>query len=105
MKAATGEYINLYTEVGHDDDTDLKHDKLDIFILFCEADAGCLDMIEMEERARNAIKAWMDAYYTPNYGHMSPRDVAPHRFIPEKVKKILEEEFEEAVLIVVNEIF
>lgn len=100
MKAATGEYINLYTEIGYNDETDLKDDKLDIFILFCEADTGNINMTEMENRARRAIEKWKNRYYVPK---KSINDTSL-RFIPEKVKKVLQKEFEEAVLIVVNEI-
>ena len=103
MKTCTGEYLNLFTEIGHDDNTDLPDDKLDIFILFCES---CLysddfDMTVMETRARNAIENFKNTQYV----RRKSADDRSMRFIPEKVKAVLENEFEDAsVLVVVNEL-
>lgn len=102
MKAATGEYLNLYSEIGHEDETDLHDDKLDIFILFCETDSGSINMAEMEDRARKAIET-----YKQN-GYVAKKDENDKslRFIEHKVKRVLEEAFADVdtVLIVVNRI-
>ena len=101
MKAASGEYLNLYSEIGHENAADLETDKLDIFILFAEVYSGSLDMTAMESRAIAAIKKWKDRYYVPKRG----TDDTALRFVGEKVRKVLEEEFEEeAALILVREI-
>ena len=55
MKAVVGEYLNLWTEVGYEDETDLDIG-LDIFIIFAEWVIVGFD--EMETRARSAIEKW-----------------------------------------------
>lgn len=55
MKAAVGEYLNLWTEVGHEDETDLDIG-LNILIIFAEWVIVGFD--EMETRARSAIEKW-----------------------------------------------
>ena len=55
MKTATGEYINMYSEIGVYDSEDLKNEKLDIFVLFAEHMAGCMDMKEAEKRIRKVL--------------------------------------------------
>ena len=101
MKVATGEYINLFAEIGYEDETDLQDDKLDIYILFCEKDTGDIDMIEMEDRARRAIERYKHNDYIRK---RNENDWG--RFISDKVKRVLEKEFEDVdtVLIIVNNI-
>ena len=89
MKVAIGKYLNLYTEVGHIDNSDLETDKLDIYILFYEYLGDELDMDTMEKRAKDAIIKWKDKHYVPKE---SPTDTKM-RFIPEKITKVLEDEF------------
>lgn len=56
MKTATGNYLNLYSETGHHDVSDLFDCSADIYILFYES---CdIDLAEADERARKALKAW-----------------------------------------------
>ncbi len=87
MKAAVGEYLNLWTEAGHEDETDLDIG-LDIYIIFAEWVIVGFD--EMETRARSAIEKWK-------------KDFKGDRCIDIGVELALEEEFgDEAVMVEVR---
>lgn len=84
MKAAVGEYLNLWTEVGYEDETDLDIG-LDIFIIFAEWVIVGFD--EMETRARSAIEKFK-------------KDFKGGQCIDIGVELALEEEFgDEAIMI------
>ena len=87
MKAAVGEYLNLWTEVGHEDETDLDIG-LDIFIIFAEWVIVGFD--EMEARARSAIEKWK-------------KDFKGDQCIEIGIEVALEEEFgDEAIMVEVR---
>lgn len=87
MKAAVGEYLNLWTEVGHEDETDLDIG-LDIFIIFAEWVIVGFD--GMETRARSAIEKFK-------------KDFKGDQCIDIGVELALEEEFgDEAVMVEVR---
>lgn len=93
MNVCVGNYLNIYTDDYHMDDTDFKDDILDIYIVFAE----WFDEIDSaEERARNALKKWRDEYYV----EVDPVNPKVQRFISSKVKKVLEREFEEEAILV-----
>lgn len=100
MKTASGEYLNLYTEVGYEDDTDLDV-ALDIYVLFAEVYSGDIDMIEMENRARDAISKWKNGVSTRKYAGKPVSNCQ----ISSKIRRVLAKEFEEeAVCISVKNI-
>lgn len=58
MKTATGNYLNIYSEVGYRDETDLPF-WADIFI--CFAESSDIDLTEADERARKVLKKYKEA--------------------------------------------
>lgn len=93
MNVCVGNYLNIYTDEYHVDEIDFEDDILDIYIVFAE----WFDEIDSaEERARNVIKEWKDNYYT-RINYENPK---AQRFISQKIKKILEKEFEEEAILV-----
>lgn len=87
MKAVVGEYLNLWTEVGYEDETDLDIG-LDIFIIFAEWVIVGFD--EMETRARSAIEKFK-------------KDFKGDQCVEIGVEIALEEEFgDEAIMVEVR---
>lgn len=87
MKAVVGEYLNLWTEVGYEDETDLDIG-LDIFIIFAEW--AIIGFDEMETRARSAIEKFK-------------KDFKGDQCVDIGVEIALEEEFgDEAVMVEVR---
>ena len=87
MKATVGEYLNLWTEAGHEDETDLDVG-IDIFIIFAEWVIVGFD--DMETRARSAIKKWK-------------KDFKGDQCVEIGVEIALEEEFgDEAIMVEVR---
>lgn len=95
MNVCSGRYLNLFTDLTKEDSTDLPDDSLDIMIAFAEwVDED--KVVDMEERARNAIEKWKEKYY-PRVDVNNPRAV---RSISHKINKVLEREFEEEAIFV-----
>ena len=95
MRAACGSYLNLWSEIGHEDTTDIDV-KLDIFIVFAEflEYRTGFTAWDMEDRARNAIARWKAKYYKPG----------KTKSVASKIRKVLQREFfEEAVKVSVKE--
>ena len=84
MKATVGEYLNLWTEVGYEDETDLDVG-IDIFIIFAEWVIVGFD--DMETRARSAIEKWK-------------KDFKGDQCIEIGIEIALEEEFEDDAIMV-----
>ena len=101
MKAACGRYLNLWSEIGYEDETDINSNlgyatQLDIFIVFAEfLDDDDFNVQEMEDRARNAIMKWKMKHYEPG----------KTKAITSKIRKVLQREFfEEAVMVSVRKV-
>ena len=93
MNAAYGSYLNLWSELGHEDEADLDV-SLDIFIVFAEYLGDDMAYVG-EDRARNAIARWKAKYYKPG----------ETKSVASKIRKVLQREFaEEAVKVSVRKV-
>lgn len=60
MKVACGNYLNMYSEIGYEDKTDISKIRLDIIVCFFEYLSGDIDYASAEERIRKVITKYKD---------------------------------------------